>query len=285
MAAAVEEADALAATYRAEGCVFPIRLFADDDAGLDDLDALCTQLVEGRPKNLASEDLLNLHWTVPEVLRACRRPDFLRVARTLLDTDDVSVFTSRILCKLPRTGKEIVWHQDSNYWPLVPPGHATIAPKVCSIWLALDDVTEDNGPMEVLPFSAQPESRGRSVDELVVDAGGDTSGYDNFNLSLDASKLNLRGSRKVLLTRGEAEAHSAWTIHRSAPNASDRRRMVFIVRYCPTGTAVVPGVRGSFDADFPLCCVAGAGATDAVVSPKAPRYAPCFGNAVAALKK
>ena len=52
--------------------------------------------------------------------------------------------------------------QDSNYWPLTDPfdaGTLTPAPRVTSLWLALDEVTRENGAMEVLPFSAQPESR------------------------------------------------------------------------------------------------------------------------------
>lgn len=55
------------------------------------------------------------------------------------------------------------------------------------------------------------------------------------------------------------------------------------MRYVPTGTRVRPGVRGSFDAAYPIVAVGGAGAAAAVARPDAPRYAPCFGNA--ALKK
>ena len=79
------------------------------------------------------------------------------MASDLLGTPDISVFTSRVLCKLPKTGKEIVWHQDSNYWPLAPPscllegdvGGDAIHPIVASLWLTLDDVTPESGPMEV----------------------------------------------------------------------------------------------------------------------------------------
>ena len=35
--------------------------------------------------------------------------------------------------------------------------------EVTSLWLAVDGVTAENGAMEVLPFTAQPESRGRNV--------------------------------------------------------------------------------------------------------------------------
>eukprot|EP01001_Neometanema_parovale_P006006 NODE_2396_length_1430_cov_90.110176_g2279_i0.p1 GENE.NODE_2396_length_1430_cov_90.110176_g2279_i0~~NODE_2396_length_1430_cov_90.110176_g2279_i0.p1 ORF type:complete len:236 (-),score=11.43 NODE_2396_length_1430_cov_90.110176_g2279_i0:51-758(-) len=118
--------------------------------------------------------------------------------------------------------------------------------------------------MEVLSFAAQPESRGRNMPpEFVVDSGGSTKGFDNFNLSIDSSKLNEQGKRAVLVKRGEAEFHSAWTIHRSDPNMSDSRRMAWIVRYCPTGTRICAGVRGSFDEQYPLVPVLGRGSDHA----------------------
>lgn len=95
------------------------------------------------------------------------------------------------------------------------------------------------------------------------------------------------------LKRGEAEMHSAWTLHRSDPNTSDRRRCAWIVRYCPTGTRVVPGMRDSFPADYNIVPVRGKGALstapNAVLNDgcsgcnvdgdvQARRYAPCFGG-------
>jgi hypothetical protein len=151
--------------------------------------------------------------------------------------------------------------------------------------MTLDDLSEDMGVMEVLPFSSAPATRGRSVRELVEDRGGFTGGYDTFNLVLDASRLDTSGRRRVLLRRGEAEWHSAHVVHRSDANASQRRRLVWIVRYVPTGTVVRAGERSTFDADFPIVPVLGRGATDAVARPAMERYAPCFGAAVAALKK
>ena len=122
-------------------------------------------------------------------------------------------------------------------------------------------------------------------------------GFDNFNLSLDESKLNVGKRRRVTIQRGEAEFHSAYTIHRSDPNRSALRRLAWIVRYCATGTRVVPGVRGSFDESSRLVPVMGRGAAaepeglhsveDKEEDGRVVRsiYAPCFGNAVKELKK
>ena len=164
-------------------------------------------------------------------------------------------------------------------------------PKVASLWLALDDVDESNGAMDVLSFSAQPESAYKNVPEdFILNSGGSTKGFDNFNLTLSASKLNGHMKKSVLIKRGEAEFHSAWTIHRSDPNHSSRRRMAWIVRYCPTGTKIVDGIRGAFNSNYPLIPVLGKGSDDKDLSKNlhtvenvpyirdADFYAPCFGN-------
>lgn len=271
------------AAFDRDGLIFPVRNLLTD-AALDSADVLLSDLVLERPPNLAPEDLLNLHTTVPAVLALCRAPRVLSLARALLRTDDISIFTSRILCKLPG-GKEIPWHQDSLYWPLEDP--ATGGPRVASLWLTLDDLYDDSGIMEVLPFTAAPSTRDRDVSELVVDAGGDTSGFDNFNLALDAARLDATGKRRVVMARGEAEWHSAFVVHRSDPNASARRRLVWIVRYVATGTRVRAGVRGAFGEGYRLVPACGRGADEAVEENAvgAARYAPCFGGAIAALKK
>ena len=65
---------------------------------------------------------------------------WVQIAAQLLNTKQVSIFTTRILCKMPKIGISIPWHQDSMYWPLEPL-------KVVSFWLALDDVNNLNGGM------------------------------------------------------------------------------------------------------------------------------------------
>ena len=279
------ESGSLEARYERDGCVFPVTQQLGSPEAVDGLDALCTRLVAGRPPTLAPEDLLNLHYTVPAMLAACRHPALVGMARRLLGVEAVSIFTSRILCKAPRTGKAIAWHQDSNYWPLIPPGGERVAPRVASVWLALDDVGLDNGPVYFLPFPAQPDSDGRNVEELVLDAGGGTDGFDNFNLSLDATRLNEAGAVPVLLERGDASWHGAWTIHRSDTNASDRRRLAFIVRYVPTGTRVAGGVRGSFDESYDFVPASGPGSDETRPPAAGDAYAPCFGKSAAALNK
>ena len=106
--------------YQKEGYVFPIRGLLTEER-LDAVDFMLSEIVQNRPVSLPSEDLLNLHLTCTEVLDLCKEPTCLKLASELLGSTDLSVFTSRILCKLPKQGKEIKWHQDALYWPLEPP--------------------------------------------------------------------------------------------------------------------------------------------------------------------
>lgn len=365
---ASSDLDAIAESYQQEGCVFPVTgIFKVHE--LSQIEELCYLLVENRPENLAAEDLMNLHTTIPAVHHAlCSHPVVVGLAKRLLGLDEkesLTIFTSRILCKEPRTGKEIDWHQDALYWPLrqevlavdedeipvkeSPPsgehisspsaaGAADIAPPaagrpadsmkiparttvgtatggtrgnsprsagcrphVVSLWLALDDITPQNGPMDVLPFSAQPETRNDFVPrDFVLDSGGSTEDFSNFNLSLNKDKLTgAEQARRVLLKKGEAEFHSAWTVHRSDPNRSeDQRRMAWIVRYCPANTRVVAGVREAFGSDYTMVPVVAGGETNRLLqatitklraglseAERAAWYRPCFGSAVAMLKK
>jgi len=262
---AIEEA------YWRDGCVFPVRglLKAEE---VDKAEGLLMRLVEERPSVFPAEDLLNLHMTIPALFELCRLPAMVAIAQRLLRTPDVSVFSSRIACKLPGVGKEIPWHQDSLYWPLIPPGSDRVAPQVASVWLALDDVNEENGYMEVLPFEACPESKGRNAEELLV-----FNKTTDFNITLDVNLLKTDQAKRVHLQKGEAEWHSAWTIHKSHPNRSRHRRLAWIVRYCPTGTRVKAGIRSSSCEIIPI---AGASAASPPTCSSADVYWPCAGNSV-----
>jgi hypothetical protein len=132
--------------YHRDGTVFPVEHGICNER-LAEIDELLTDAVTCRPDNLKPEDLLNLHLTDKGIFDLCREPAVLQMAQAILGTQDISIFTSRILCKQAGTGYAIPWHQDSNYWPLIPPGKDEVHPTVASLWLAIDDVRADNGKM------------------------------------------------------------------------------------------------------------------------------------------
>jgi ectoine hydroxylase-related dioxygenase (phytanoyl-CoA dioxygenase family) len=113
----------------------------------------------------------------------------------------------------------VSWHQDSTYWGLDPDD-------VITAWVALTDVNEQNGFMQVIPGS-------HKVDQL---PHLDTFHKDNLlsrgqEISVDVDKSKARG---IPLSMGEISLHHIKLVHGSDANRSDDRRIGFAIRYIPT---------------------------------------------------
>jgi hypothetical protein len=131
---------------------------------------------------------------------------------------DVILWGSQVFCKPARTGRTIPWHQDGQYWPIRP-----IA--TCSVWIALDDATPENGCMRYVPGSHAAGSlfvhRRREGEDLVLFEEVDPAAHD------------LAGARDDALEAGQFSLHDVYLIHGSEANRSDRRRAGFVVRFMP----------------------------------------------------
>ena len=88
----------------------------------------------GLPREL-SQQWLNIAG-LPEIVD--------RVAAVL--GPDVILWGSQLFCKPAVTGMEVPWHQDGDYWPIKPL-------TTCTVWLAIDDATPENGCMRYIPGS------------------------------------------------------------------------------------------------------------------------------------
>ena len=81
-------------------------------------------------------------------------PRFAVAASQLLD-GSVRFWHDQLFCKPPRLGGVVAWHQDYSYWTrTVPLAHLTC-------WIALDDVTEENGCLQVRSRQSPLESSAR----------------------------------------------------------------------------------------------------------------------------
>ncbi len=67
------------------------------------------------------------------------------LARAMLGEPPV-LFQDHLVSKTPGTVDAVKWHQDYSYWPLDRPIGLTM-------WIALDDATQDNGCLNYLPGS------------------------------------------------------------------------------------------------------------------------------------
>ena len=89
---------------------------------------------------------------VPHLIEQDRSWLALGAAEEILDVvaqligDDIILRGSALFCKSTFTGKATPWHQDAQYWPIRPL-------ETCTVWIAIDASTVENGCLEVIPGS------------------------------------------------------------------------------------------------------------------------------------
>ncbi len=131
----------------------------------------------------------------------------LAIARRFLG-DDLVCFTAHYICKPPRDGMAVLWHQDGAYWKLDPP-------EAMTLWLALDESTPENGCLRMIPGSHRrplhPLERRRDVPNMLAS-------------SIDAGWVDESAMVDVVLNPGDVSIHHPNIIHGSEPNTSPSRR-------------------------------------------------------------
>ena len=119
--------------------------------------------------------------------------------------------------KNPTDSKSVYWHQDAQFWPLTPS-------KVVTAWIAIDDVDEANGAMQLWPGT---HLRGVIPFEYVTD---EENGVLNEHVH-DPERFGAPVA--VALRAGQLSLHTDMLLHGSLPNHSGRRRCGLTIRYMP----------------------------------------------------
>jgi len=206
------------AFFRREGYLLPGRpLF--DDGDFADLAATFERLQERwiaageRPEQIGVP-----HFYDPSLMRWLLHDRVLDVVESLIGPD-IALFASHFICKPPGDGQEVPWHEDSAYW-----GRMFDPMEVVTIWLALDPADPGNGNMRVIP-----RSHHHGYSDYVPQEGPAV-----FTTRIDPSQVDEARAVDCTLARGCYSIHHAKLIHGSRPNASDRRRCGYTMRYVPT---------------------------------------------------
>ena len=123
--------------------------------------------------------------------------------------ENVLLQTSKLNTKAPSGGSAVEWHQDWAFYP-----HTNDGLLACGLFL--DDVTDKNGPLQVIPGSHKGPVLSHHSESGV------------FCGAIDPSDSNFHLDKAVTLTgsAGSMSIHHVRTVHGSAPNHSDRSRMV-----------------------------------------------------------
>ncbi|XP_019630087.1 PREDICTED: uncharacterized protein LOC109474256 isoform X1 [Branchiostoma belcheri] len=130
---------------------------------------------------------------------------------------EVYHYHTKLMMKEARTGGAFVWHQDYGYWY----ENGCIFPDMGTVFIALDQATQENGCLKVIPGS----QRVGRIDHVRV---GDQVGADVERVTEVRKFLPLA---HVEMEPGDALFFHCNLLHRSEQNHSDHRRWAFLVAY------------------------------------------------------
>jgi ectoine hydroxylase-related dioxygenase (phytanoyl-CoA dioxygenase family) len=146
----------------------------------------------------------------PAIERFLSSDFMVQIAQAALG-DTVYLFNEQYVVKAAEQGMRFGWHQDSGFidYPHRP---------YLTCWIALDDMTEANGTVYLLPYS---RAGTRSVVKHVHDReSNDRIGYFGDD-----------PGDPVIVPAGSIACFSTTLFHRSGPNTTGRVRRVYVAQY------------------------------------------------------
>ena len=125
----------------------------------------------------------------------------------------------QFVVKLREPTSTFPWHQDSGY--NVYRGGAERHPLYVTLWVALDDVSRANGTISLLPWSVVGD--GELLEHRWDEATESWVGYDGDEQGVE-----------IEAPAGSIVCFSSLSLHRSAPNTTERPRRSYVMQYTPT---------------------------------------------------
>jgi ectoine hydroxylase-related dioxygenase (phytanoyl-CoA dioxygenase family) len=129
--------------------------------------------------------------------------------------DDAFLFVEQFVVKMADVGLKFAWHQDSGYLKHNLPEYKET---YVTLWCALDDMSEANGTISVLPFSRAGTRQ--IVDHVEDPELNDLVGY----FGDDQGDL-------IVVPAGSIAVFSSALFHRSGANRTARPRRSYVVQY------------------------------------------------------
>lgn len=151
-------------------------------------------------------------------LTVARNPEILDMVAQVLG-EDVALWNASFFAKPARTGSKTPWHQDGEYWPIRPLA-------TCTVWIAVDASTPENGCLRVIPGSHRSQ-------RLAKHAENNAPGLA-LNLELDSTEFDPAQAEDIILEPGQVSLHDVYLYHGSEANLSDKPRRGMTLRFMPT---------------------------------------------------
>ncbi len=162
-----------------------------------------------------------------------RRDDFVNLAGRFLSSLPVSM-SIETFAKPPRVGSAVPYHQDNAYFCLEPAD-------VLTLWVPLDEVTDENGAVEYLLGSHR---------ELLPHAPSGVTGnsYGLASPPPEGAFDTWRGT----VSPGDVVVHHGGIIHSSPPNLSGSPRRSLVIVYRGEDTRVEEARLAEYEAAVAL---------------------------------
>ena len=215
------------ANYHANGYVIPkYRLEPEFVKELQDaLNTLIANNPGVRPEKLVSAHIEGRNdegvTGSQKFLQLAMHPPIIDLVEQLIGPD-IILWGCHVFCKPASEGYETPWHQDGHYWPIRPLAN-------CTVWVALEPSTQENGCLRVIPGSHNAKQLYEHLHEDRNDL--------TLNQRMAEGTFDESQATDLELQPGEMSMHDIYMIHGAKANTSHHRRTGVALRFMP-GTSL-----------------------------------------------
>ena len=165
--------------------------------------------------------MVNLWTDFPEAKQIAFHSRLAETARRISGCRHVRIYHDHAMIKPPgQQSKETNWHQDAPYWPMDPVG-------ALSAWIAIDDVSAENGCLHFVPGSHKYER----LEPIKLGVEGESI-VDKMN----AQGYDVPDPVTMEMASGGVTFHHGCTFHYAGPNETANPRRAFAIIYIPDYT-------------------------------------------------
>jgi len=115
-----------------------------------------------------------------------------------------------IMTKMPYVSSPTAWHQDRRYWRYSDDN-------LVSVWLALDDETQDNGVLEFIPASHKMDFRVEQFDDK-----------EYFSHTYKENEAIIKTKVSTDLQKGDIVVFHSLLLHRANKNSTSNTKISFV---------------------------------------------------------
>ncbi|MDI9334335.1 MAG: phytanoyl-CoA dioxygenase family protein [Cytophagales bacterium] len=155
---------------------------------------------------------------VADFLNLAKNPDIVDLVSDVIG-NDVILWGAHVFCKPAGDGFETPWHQDGHYWPIRPLA-------TCTVWVALEESTVENGCLRVIPKSHANKQLHEHLHEDRQDL--------TLQQRMKAGSFDENTAVDIELQPGQMSLHDVYMIHGAKANTSRKRRTGVALRYMPS---------------------------------------------------